>query len=217
MLVEFVFLCTKNGQKVFSLRQACKECCGLVYRAQRLYTLVYMETRRRITTQQATTASSEMALSAPGLVFVGRILLSVLCLYIVATLATYLAAKLGVVVSAWSLLGIVAVAIPLALTAHVQLSQFKQRRQAASIGAHTVPCLRGRWIGNVDLLLEFLNRFKAGYPGDGINELTAQAGTTMNLRFLFEDHIFTVDPNCIKVSTTDTSTTNTTFSVLFPT
>jgi len=89
-----------------------------------------------------------------------------------------------------------------------------QRRRAAALGARLVSRVAGRWPGNIDVLLDAVNKMRNSYPGetsriserqyftayvaDGHWELMERYGATLNLHPLWEDAIITYDPDIIK-------------------
>ncbi|KII83768.1 hypothetical protein PLICRDRAFT_168657 [Plicaturopsis crispa FD-325 SS-3] len=89
-------------------------------------------------------------------------------------------------------------ATPLIHAVRVVVTSFRRRREAAAMGARPAPVTQGNWIGNVDLLLKLLDGFLHGYPSDGQDVIVEKFGTTVNFRVLWEDLIFTVDPENIK-------------------
>ncbi|KIK94934.1 hypothetical protein PAXRUDRAFT_11751 [Paxillus rubicundulus Ve08.2h10] len=60
-----------------------------------------------------------------------------------------------------------------------------------------MPVIRGERFGNVDLVLKLQERFRTGYP-DGITDVVAAYGNCYNFRVLFDDLLFTCEPNHIK-------------------
>lgn len=63
-----------------------------------------------------------------------------------------------------------------------------QRRTARKMGAIPVPRVRGRWPGNIDVLLYILEEFETGYVLQSFQNLLDQHGVkTLNLRLLWSD------------------------------
>ncbi|KIM86055.1 hypothetical protein PILCRDRAFT_816602 [Piloderma croceum F 1598] len=77
-------------------------------------------------------------------------------------------------------------------------NEIYQRRRAAALGARLVPRVAGRWPGNIDVLIDAIDKMRNSYPADGHWELMERYGTTLNLRPLWEDAIITYDPDIIK-------------------
>lgn len=66
----------------------------------------------------------------------------------------------------------------------------QQEREARSLGARTIPCVVGKWPGNVDVLLKMLKAFKTSYVLDVYRELFEEYQcTTLNLRILWRDSV----------------------------
>ncbi|KAL0952496.1 hypothetical protein HGRIS_006759 [Hohenbuehelia grisea] len=75
-----------------------------------------------------------------------------------------------------------------------------QARNAARLGAQAIPCIKGRWPGNLDFLIRFREDWKTGYLGQGWREFLHGDGATgvANLYMLWDDTIATDDPDLIK-------------------
>lgn len=70
----------------------------------------------------------------------------------------------------------------------------KQRRLAEQLGARPVPCVVGKWPGNIDILLKMMGSFKTSYVLDVYLQLFEEYQcTTLNLRILWGDNIITMD------------------------
>lgn len=62
----------------------------------------------------------------------------------------------------------------------------------AALGAVPVPRVRGRWPGNLDIVLGFIRSLREDYPMQFMNDLFEQYGSdTLNLRMLWEDQVST--------------------------
>ncbi|KAF9445140.1 cytochrome P450 monooxygenase CYP63 [Macrolepiota fuliginosa MF-IS2] len=78
-------------------------------------------------------------------------------------------------------------------------SSYKQRQLADQLGARTVPCVVGKWPGNVDVLLKMMCAFKTSYVLDVYLQLFEEYQcTTLNLRILWADNIISMDQEHIK-------------------
>ncbi|THH16444.1 hypothetical protein EW146_g4204 [Bondarzewia mesenterica] len=66
------------------------------------------------------------------------------------------------------------------------------------MGAVLAPRYNGKWVGNWDLTVRFLEEFSNGYPADILWNLIRECGTVVNTRVLWLNSIFTVDPDIIK-------------------
>lgn len=68
----------------------------------------------------------------------------------------------------------------------------RQRRLAEQLGARTVPCVVGKWPGNIDVLLKMMCTFKTSYVLDVYLQLFEEYQcTTLNLRILWADNVST--------------------------
>ncbi|KAJ3574394.1 hypothetical protein NP233_g1797 [Leucocoprinus birnbaumii] len=73
-------------------------------------------------------------------------------------------------------------------------TSFKHQRIAEQFGAKTIPCVVGRWPGNIDILLRMMRSFKTSYILDTYLQLFEEYQcTTLNLRILWADNIITMD------------------------
>lgn len=108
--------------------------------------------------------------------------------------------------------------IPLAFTIRVQWGLIRDRRAAAALGATLAPIAPGEWPGNLDILLRIVESFKNGYPGKSLlnvhnvfadvscyvaqvqEEMAPSLGHVINLRPLWDNLVFTSEPEHIKVN-----------------
>jgi hypothetical protein len=68
--------------------------------------------------------------------------------------------------------------------------EFKQRREARSLGARPIPQVIGKWPGNLDILLRMIIAFRTSYILDVYLQLFEQyQSTTLNLRILWRDNV----------------------------
>lgn len=129
--------------------------------------------------------------------------------------------KIGLVIQTWVLVVAIAICVPFMTLIRVGLEEIRQRRRAAALGARAVPRVNGRWPGNVDILVKMLDDWRNGYPcktrnklewnisslgkwanksaADGQIKWMDKLGSTFNMRFFWEDIIFTTEPEFIKV------------------
>ncbi|KAH7929020.1 cytochrome P450 [Leucogyrophana mollusca] len=137
-------------------------------------------------------------LDTPGILFLRRPAFYAASTIVGAILCIRFVSKIwpGIPLSLWLVL--LGISLPLSFAGRVKLRQLSTRRAAASIGARPIPCLQGKRVGNVDLMFKFLEIFRTGYPGDGLDEVVSDVGTIFNTRMLFEDDIITIEPNHIK-------------------
>ncbi|KAH9475034.1 Cytochrome P450 monooxygenase 75 [Psilocybe cubensis] len=81
-------------------------------------------------------------------------------------------------------------------------AESKQEKEARAIGAKTIPCVIGKWPGNVDVLFRMVKAFKNSYVLDVYLELFEEYQcTTLNLRVLWRDNIISMDQEHAKYVT----------------
>lgn len=72
-------------------------------------------------------------------------------------------------------------------------SLYTQRRhflEAHQLGARPIPCVKGKWPGNIDVLLRMLKAFKKSYVLDVYRDLFEEYKcTTLNTRILWVDQV----------------------------
>ncbi|KAE9397925.1 cytochrome P450 monooxygenase CYP63 [Gymnopus androsaceus JB14] len=79
------------------------------------------------------------------------------------------------------------------------LTRALHHTERSRLGAKEIPCIRGAWPGNIDVLLKMLRAFKTSYIGDVYLQLFEEYQcTTLNTRILWTDHIITMDQEHIK-------------------
>ncbi|KAH9950589.1 hypothetical protein B0H21DRAFT_500380 [Amylocystis lapponica] len=66
------------------------------------------------------------------------------------------------------------------------------------LGAVRVPEVKGRWPGNLDLLLGRLKQGKDGYPLESLEGLTRKYGKILTTKIMGMNRIVTVDPGHMK-------------------
>ncbi|EKM74893.1 hypothetical protein AGABI1DRAFT_80614 [Agaricus bisporus var. burnettii JB137-S8] len=73
-------------------------------------------------------------------------------------------------------------------------STYRQRKLAEQLGSKPIPCVVGKWPGNLDILLKMIGAFKTSYILDVYLQLFEEHQcTTLNLRILWGDNIITMD------------------------
>ncbi|KAF7299062.1 hypothetical protein MIND_00854500 [Mycena indigotica] len=138
---------------------------------------------------------------APGAIFLlknGLLLgIPIVCsAALVRQLAEYFFAKS---IPTWALAGATVASFPLYLALRVWIRDIRHARAAAALGARVAPTSdRGKLPGNLDLLVEMMEIWKNGYPGDGLRETLEECGPVVDLRVMFDNIIMTVEPNHIK-------------------
>ncbi|KAF8598665.1 cytochrome P450 monooxygenase CYP63 [Ceratobasidium sp. AG-I] len=73
-----------------------------------------------------------------------------------------------------------------------------RKREADRMGARMIPCVKGKWPGNIDILFRMVKSLNGGYVAELAAELFEEYGTTINIRLLWEDAIMTADHEVIK-------------------
>ena len=82
------------------------------------------------------------------------------------------------------------VSIPIWFTVRVQFREWKHHREAKRLGARLVPRIRGRWPGNVDVLLRIMKSRNTHYIMDWAKEMMEEAGsTTINTGILWGNQV----------------------------
>ncbi|KAJ7935560.1 cytochrome P450 monooxygenase pc-1 [Mycena leptocephala] len=110
------------------------------------------------------------------------------------------ATAFGIHVAAWVLICAASASLPVYTTLRLTLKHLQHRRAVAAIGARLAPTsTRGKWPGNLDLLMDMQKIWKYGYPGDGLRDVMEEVGPVSNLRPLWADVILTTCPEHIKI------------------
>ncbi|KAJ1300310.1 hypothetical protein OPQ81_005132 [Rhizoctonia solani] len=73
-----------------------------------------------------------------------------------------------------------------------------REREAKRLGARVVPKVKGKWPGNVDVMLRLVRSIHGGYVAEVWDELSKEYGNTFNMRILWDDLIITIDHDVIK-------------------
>ena len=80
--------------------------------------------------------------------------------------------------------------IPIVIGLRSQYTVWSQDRAATSMGAKPITRVRGRWPGNLDIVLRLLKSFESEYVLQGFADLFAEYGcTTLNTRFFWDDQV----------------------------
>ncbi|KZT37966.1 cytochrome P450 monooxygenase CYP63 [Sistotremastrum suecicum HHB10207 ss-3] len=81
----------------------------------------------------------------------------------------------------------------------VRYGQYQQRKLADSLNAQIIPRVRGRWPGNLDIMLNMIKAAKERYLHDPYEDLFEEyKSNTLNLGFLWGDFIITKDEEVVK-------------------
>ncbi|CEL62811.1 Cytochrome P450 52E2 OS=Candida apicola GN=CYP52E2 PE=3 SV=1 [Rhizoctonia solani AG-1 IB] len=75
-----------------------------------------------------------------------------------------------------------------------------QDREARRLGARPIPRIKGKWPGNIDVLVDMFKTMQKGYIGEWVHKMSLIYGPTFNTRVMWEDVIFTIDHDVIKFS-----------------
>ena len=54
---------------------------------------------------------------------------------------------------------------PVVVAVHINVTAYRNKREADRMGAVLAPRYNGKWIGNWDLTVKFMQEFENGYPG----------------------------------------------------
>lgn len=72
-------------------------------------------------------------------------------------------------------------------------STYRQRKLAEQLGSKPIPCVVGKWPGNLDILLKMIGAFKTSYILDVYLQLFEEHQcTTLNLRILWGDNVSSI-------------------------
>ncbi|KAJ7903560.1 cytochrome P450 monooxygenase [Mycena olivaceomarginata] len=69
-----------------------------------------------------------------------------------------------------------------------------EEREIRALGAVRVPEVKGKWFGNLDLVVGRLKQGKDGYPFDAVELMIRRYGRTFNMQILGENRILTSNP-----------------------
>ena len=124
-----------------------------------------------------------------------RFVLNFLRVFLLPSLALRVAIKISHIKVARRLSPILYLgSVALYINLHARYWEWYSRREATKRGARPIPIARGKWIGNVDLLLRIMQTPRKAYVGQRIHEIMLEYGTdTINIRPLWTDMIFTAD------------------------
>jgi hypothetical protein len=80
--------------------------------------------------------------------------------------------------------------IPFTIAVRSRYALWSQDSEAARMDAKPITRVRGRWPGNLDIVLRLLKSFESGYVLQGFADLFAEYGcTTLNTRFFWDDQV----------------------------
>jgi hypothetical protein len=121
-----------------------------------------------------------------------RILVSLAKAIVLPPLLTCLAFRIACPsLSVWYYLPLAFLNIQLSIVIRSHYSVWAQDRDAARLGAQTIPRVCGRWPGNLDVVLRMLKSFESDYVLQGFADLFDEYGcTTLNTRFFWDDQVY---------------------------
>ncbi|EMD32739.1 hypothetical protein CERSUDRAFT_118474 [Gelatoporia subvermispora B] len=135
----------------------------------------------------------------PGLVYLFNRLPGVLAPPVVVYFSNILCRNYcGLVLPTWGLVLLYILSLPTALFLAVQWRRFTNYRNAARLNAVMPPTVEYRWPGGMDSVRKVVHASKHGYLGEMFIQWTDAHGPTFNCPILFEDRIFTSEPEHIK-------------------
>ncbi|KAF5393251.1 hypothetical protein D9757_000767 [Collybiopsis confluens] len=135
----------------------------------------------------------------PGLTFIARILAGLGLFALGAVCVRRILDRYAVFLSNALFLALSAVSIPALFAFLILLRDARHRWHAAALGARMVPKVRGKWIGNLDILKMMLDNHYRGYPADGLWEATEARGPVFNMNILWDNMVFTSQPEHIQL------------------
>jgi hypothetical protein len=120
-----------------------------------------------------------------------RILISLGKALLAPPLVTYLTLRFACrSLSSWLSLPLALFSIPILICVRSHYTLWAQDREAASLGAQPITRVRGRWPGNLDIVLRLLKSFESSYVLQGFADLFEEYGcTTLNTRFFWGDQV----------------------------
>ncbi|CAE6503085.1 unnamed protein product [Rhizoctonia solani] len=73
-----------------------------------------------------------------------------------------------------------------------------REREARRLGARIIPRVKGKWPGNIDIMVNLVRSIHTTYVAEVWDELAKEYGNTFNIRLLWDDLIVTIDHDVIK-------------------
>ncbi|KAA1466958.1 cytochrome P450 [Dentipellis sp. KUC8613] len=90
-------------------------------------------------------------------------------------------------------------AMPLSIFLRSLYESYVNKKNAERLGAVTIPCVRGNWPGNLDIVMNLVKQAHHDYPMQFVSDLFSEYNCkTLNLRILWSDLIFTIDEANVK-------------------
>ena len=100
---------------------------------------------------------------APGLALLARFAGNLFAYCLIGTASWRLMSLCGISISSWWLVAGLIVSLPLGIT----FKNLARNYEAAAMGARPMHALRGKVVGNIDLMLQLVETMRTGYPGAG--------------------------------------------------
>ncbi|KAJ4486551.1 cytochrome P450 [Lentinula edodes] len=141
-----------------------------------------------------------MTLLTPGIIYITRAL-AFPAFFTVGVVAVrrFLETHTNLVLPTWIFVIISVLSLPALITCRILLRDWRQRRDAAAIGARIAPRVKGKWFANLDLLKMMMNNYYKGYPADGLIDIMKDEGPVFNMNILWENMVFTCQPEHIQL------------------
>lgn len=87
------------------------------------------------------------------------------------------------------------ISIPLVTFLKAWLGIWQHNRAAAQLGARTIPRVKGKWPGNLDIAKRIVSSFDKGYVFQAFADLFAEYNsTTINTRLFWDDQVSPILP-----------------------
>lgn len=107
-----------------------------------------------------------MILRTPGVTFLTRAFVSLLLpCTIIALVRLAVAIQFNVVIPVWALFATGVLSLPFIAVIRRSYTLWYHSRRASALGARLAPCVRGKWIGNLDVLISAVKKNRWSYPG----------------------------------------------------
>ncbi|EKM60397.1 uncharacterized protein PHACADRAFT_189528 [Phanerochaete carnosa HHB-10118-sp] len=135
----------------------------------------------------------------PGLLYLLPIIPQLLVPPMAVCLLAYIARVcFGYNIPVWAIAAACVLSWPAALTVLVQWYDHKVDREAAARGSKMPRAVKRKYLGGVDALMAFDKAVEERIIGCRLSEWAQEYGWTFNFRLLFQNTIFTAEPEYIK-------------------
>ncbi|KZT21756.1 cytochrome P450 [Neolentinus lepideus HHB14362 ss-1] len=105
---------------------------------------------------------------------------------------------LGTEVPLWLSIFLAIASFPLWTAVGIYWRSWTRHREAKRMGARPAPVWVGKWVGNIDHIINIRKALKTGYPGEYMTKAFPEVGRVFNMQILWENMIFTDEPDHIK-------------------